>query len=465
MSLVAWYPLNNTNNDINCINKGLDGINLNTMGTINYDNGKIGTAPIFNGDSSKCFYRDSFLYEKDFSWSVWFKITGNTGNALQFILSEGRDYEHFGCNLVYYNDNNLYLYYGMKHPNILFISNIELNRWYNIVITYGEPNINVYLNGNLVSSTQYIKPDYTCAEKFVIGKMSYSYANTSYFFPFNGLINDVRVYDHILSVKEIKEISKGLVLHYTLNGDILEDGIIYDSSGYGNNGIRYGLLTEDNNSAKYNMSLLFNDSNNNSIKTPFYELTRDECFTVNVWFYKTKLSNKAYDTIFGGPSGFEIETRDRDQTNPVIVLWNWGKGQIPYEFNKWNMLTMTRNSTEAKFYLNGELKFTTDPGTIPQGDYFIGAWNTYSQQNFYGNLSDFRIYATVLSDEDIKKLYNVQTSVDNEGNVYSYEFNDSSSNMKISKKGIFNHEDFEEREENKFKSYSDHLRCNTINEI
>jgi hypothetical protein len=36
---------------------------------------------------------------------------------------------------------------------------------------------------------------------------------------FNGRLNDFRIYDHALSEKEVKEIAKGLILHYKLDNN------------------------------------------------------------------------------------------------------------------------------------------------------------------------------------------------------------------------------------------------------
>ena len=83
---------------------------------------------------------------------------------------------------------------------------------------------------------------------------------------------------------------------------------------------------------------------------------------------------------------------------------------------------MTRNTSETKFYVNGELKITGSAGSIPPGSYFIGAWKTSSEQNYKGKISDFRLYSTVLSVEDVKELYSTSASIDKAGNMYAYEF-------------------------------------------
>jgi hypothetical protein len=81
--------------------------------------------------------------------------------------------------------------------------------------------ISGYVNGKLYGSTSCTNPE-RLLSTFTVG----GNANT--------FINDVRLYDHCLSPKEIEEISKGLCLHYTLN-----------NRGYGQENLVAGSATFD----------------------------------------------------------------------------------------------------------------------------------------------------------------------------------------------------------------------------
>lgn len=128
-------------------------------------------------------------------------------------------------------------------------------------------------------------------------------------------------------------------------------------------------------------------------------------FSFACWFYHDDTwSSKNYETIFGGPSGFELETKSGSTNSPVIRAYSWGQGTFTYELNKWNHLVMTRTTSETKFYLNGELKLTGTAGTIPSGNYFVGSWSSTTGQNFKGKVNDVRIYDHCLSPMEVKEL-------------------------------------------------------------
>ena len=198
-----------------------------------------------------------------------------------------------------------------------------------------------------------------------------------------------------------------------------------DCSGLFNNGTKIGDLSSSTSPVSIRYESCYNfDGDTGSIQIPnLSTLVPSGEFTMNCWIYHDNTwSSKGYETIFGGPSGFELEAKNSSTNSPVLYAYSWGRGSATYELNKWNMITMTRNASEAKFYINGELKITGSAGTVPSGNYFIGAWQTSNRQNYKGRISDFRLYSTVLSVEDIKELYNTSASIDKNGNMYAYEF-------------------------------------------
>lgn len=203
----------------------------------------------------------------------------------------------------------------------------------------------------------------------------------------------------------------------------LNSNIIYDASGYGNNGTKNGQFSYVSNTPRMCMSTEFNGSDN-AIIIPFNNIlgTSQRDYTISVWIYKTSIGSKSYQTILGGPSGFELEARNAAGTDPVFVGWNWGKPTAPYEFNKWTLFTFVHTTTDCKIYVNGQYVSTGSSKSNPSGNYYIGAWNSTTGQNYQGLMSDFRIYCTALTAEQIKELYDTSASLANNGTLLSYEF-------------------------------------------
>ena len=220
MSLLAWYPLLSDGK-----NQGLDGIDLDTMGTVEYTTGKLGGSAVFLGNAANCLHRPYFSeLTNNFTWCCWFNKTMDTTNPYQYILSQGRDYYVFGFNILISN-GVLRVNYGNGSSSLESRANLglslgtpDLNTWYHVAVTVDGSGVRAYLNGELKATGVYEVPDYKySAKKFVIGKMAHLCTSKDVYFPFYGQICDVRVYDECISPKEIKELSKGLMLHYKLS--------------------------------------------------------------------------------------------------------------------------------------------------------------------------------------------------------------------------------------------------------
>lgn len=196
-----------------------------------------------------------------------------------------------------------------------------------------------------------------------------------------------------------------------------------DSSGYGYNGTAiYGTLNYNADSARYCGSVLFNGTDN-CIQIPFNELCPENIFTMNIWFKKDELGSKGYETLVGGPAGFEMDTRSGSSSKLTLYMTSTRGGNMgDLTMGEWNMVTMVRDGVNESYYINGQLAKTIEAKSMPTGNYFIGAWRGPTEQNYYGLLSDFRIYATTLSANDILTMYKNSGIIDNKGNVYAYEF-------------------------------------------
>ena len=220
MSLQVWLPLNG-----NIGNQGLSDLtfsNASTAHTTMQDDGKIG----------KCYRHDSYtagglLSDKEInlgqnqSMFCWFKIntlrsTVQLGGGL---ITNHRSTENQGMslNIRYNTETTGYLTVSTGNGSSRTYKDyygdtlLEAGVWYHGGYTYDGTTIRLYVNGVLDGTFEYsnmqIVSDYIQVFRWSIHTASYS---------FDGYLNDVRIYDHTLSPREVKEISKGLVLHLPL---------------------------------------------------------------------------------------------------------------------------------------------------------------------------------------------------------------------------------------------------------
>lgn len=567
MSLQVWLPLNG---DLK--NQGLSDITVTNSGATVNNNGKIGKCYYFGGNNQITFPSQSWMSMKPanhFSIFCWVK-----GTTTGWLFAEG------GWELLLRPTFAKIGLSGNGQYPAEYSYSFDTNTWYHLGFTWSGSTgkLKLYLNGKLVASS-----DVPSSANFDINN-SFKMCYTSGVY-----LNDFRIYDHALSVKEVKEIAKGLVLHYPLNkpmpnllskyvtpgqanpgatttagrtnylgnysiqipatenadtyfrlfltkqliqnnkytfscyvsglkkgtyynfpffaqgntgmgvihldhnglntvtftmnssaqnavtdpegktvyimfmddsgrsiasgqqpfqitqmkleegdkvtgwipneSDPLYSALGYDSniesdcSGYKRDGIITGTLSAAADTPRYRTSYHF-DGINSAIQVPYNAAVFQTNFTINLWFKKTELGSKGYETLFGGPSGFEMDTRDGNSTTLSLYMTGTRGGNAfsSFSFGEWYMVTMVNDGTNELYYINGELKKTIEKKSMPTGNYFIGAWRTSSEQNFKGYISDFRIYCTALSANDIKALYDDAGYVDKNGNFHAYEF-------------------------------------------
>lgn len=216
MSLQVWLPLNGNLN-----NNGIGNNTFVTYGTYSWDSlGKIGKC--FKTQNTGTAYSDQpITLNKDFSISLWVRLDSIEANFDRFFgLMGANKYSNY-MGLCYHASISgavgfhIYKDSGSNSPvrviDTYSFTNRSAGEWDHYCITMSNGNtVRLYLNGRLIdtlnctfTSTQYKAISIGGRDKNEeIGDAS---------------INDFRIYDHCLSPREVKEISKGLVLHYPLN--------------------------------------------------------------------------------------------------------------------------------------------------------------------------------------------------------------------------------------------------------
>lgn len=229
MSLVAWFPLTG-----DLTNHGAYPHDL--AGTPKaWADGKIGKCPYFENDINNVLYNttEDFYYTDNFSYCAWVKPNYMASNYAEWAFTCGRaDYSTYGYG-IQIDNGCIALWYG-NNRGVIPVKT-DMTTWYHVCCVVKNKVAYTYLNGEYYNQfTPSIIPSYGAEDARGIGIGDFRYSADIY--PYQGYINDLRIYDHSLSLKEIKEIYKGLIVHYNFNDcDNNESpNVAYDCSGYNN---------------------------------------------------------------------------------------------------------------------------------------------------------------------------------------------------------------------------------------
>ena len=232
-------------------------------------------------------------------------------------------------------------------------------------------------------------------------------ANVTYYLKNIKLENGEEETNYIPNINDIEYITMGY-----------ENDICVDVSGNGYNLTQVGSPIFNSDSPRYGGSTTFSSLIFNSSAGAVLASSKD--FTINGWFYHVSgtsyyASADSYNTSVCLESGrfFVYQTNG----TPPVGYWTATN-------NVWQMVTLVHNSIAKTLtlYVDGVQKaqVTTD-GTINSNNILnIGGRQNSAEYN--GSISDFRIYSTALSADDILTIYKNSGIIDNKGNVYTYEF-------------------------------------------
>ena len=211
---------------------------------------------------------------------------------------------------------------------------------------------------------------------------------------------------------------------------VMYDNVIYDTSGYGNNGSVSGDILWDTNTPRYKGAYDFNGPG--YIYNDNLNLTTT-AFTISFWIkIPSAITHQHFDlaTFNSWTSegiGIYWDTSGQKSSSGLIFGEDSNGDKIHVrvqcrgKLNEWTHFAITWDGTNVYRYSNG-IKFSgSDFNAVSV--YHPRLWlgnSTFGDrtlENSESCMSDFRFYVTALSDSDILVLYQSSASVDNNGNL------------------------------------------------
>lgn len=213
MALMAWYPLIK-----DMKNQGVGDADLTTSSTPTFGGGIIGGSLISGGLSYWTAEQTAkILNNNEVSIAFWIYVNQDTGSVVIGDCIFGNNGMDANNNrkfsiFQYPNCNSLHYSWMNDAQKATFMNGVIENcmpsyKWTHVAVTYNNPTIKIYINGELVRTASGVSNSSSFAYQTRVINDENS----------NRKLCDYRIYNHAISAKEVKELSKGLILHYSLS--------------------------------------------------------------------------------------------------------------------------------------------------------------------------------------------------------------------------------------------------------
>jgi streptogramin lyase len=356
---IAYFPFDGSIVDQSNV------ITFTRTGSVPYVTGKYGQALSFtNGSTAFSNYiSSSYILPTTFTLSLWFQSSITSAIQSFFVATSNTTYVN-GAIGLYTQNGNVYCAYssvvnnGTGYP-------ISANTWYHAALTFDNGSLTLYMNGvksgNTITGTN-SRNGMTFGGAQDPGPTNYPLMS--------GLIDDLRIYNGVLSVAQISNI-------YTNNTTFTSNVAgWYDKSGNGNNTNAVGGLPT------YSSNFISLNGTSTYLVGPYVNTSQYlTAFIVG----SVNFSLGTYSTYYRLLSVGSTAANDYNTASyACVILHNPSTTQIGgYRNSQTNYVSVTTNSnflimnqydgTNATLYLNGTAQTpVSSTGSFNTSSYCIG---------------------------------------------------------------------------------------------
>ena len=385
--------------------------------------GYINRGAVFNGSSSKI----------DLSS---FGLTGAATRSFSFWVKPNATPASFGTILFYgansngtafqiYVDSSNQIYAGYFNRDYTTSGTVPNNTWSHVVVTSNggaieiAANTQVYINGTLQTLTAVGTGTGVANTSNANYSLGYRRSDNNLYF--NGCIDQVRIFNKVLSSSEVTT----LYGETTASTSKSVTDIFNDDSGVALYQLDGNANDTGGVSGKFGSAAIFNGSS--SYIDTNYSLPASSNFSFSFWFTLDVSGTKFLAGQTGDSSNyFHIASANATLLEIQIGSVNYVQLSVPNMADgNWHHLVISRSagSGYTAYLDNSSVGTFSNTAALSSANFFLGARDAShsSSLRHLGKIDQVRIYSSALSSSDVTNLYN-ETSVPTANLVAHYKF-------------------------------------------